>query len=117
MPRPPSLPQFDTAIAEAFVRASATVTGLPGYLGVRFVEMAAGRLVASMAIRDLRKSHGREQSIVRAGPEAVLIRDQWVHAVDGDELLGDRVGNSKVLGLATENPADDLAVAQPSDEA
>jgi 1,4-dihydroxy-2-naphthoyl-CoA hydrolase len=52
MPRPPSLPQFDTAIAEAFVRASATVTGLPGYLGVRFVEMAAGRLVASMAIRD-----------------------------------------------------------------
>ncbi len=52
MPRPPSLPQFDTTIAETFVRASATVTGLPGYLGVRFVEMAAGRLVASMAIRD-----------------------------------------------------------------
>ena len=52
MPRPPSLPQFDATIAETFVRASATVTGLPGYLGVRFVEMAAGRLVASMAIRD-----------------------------------------------------------------
>ncbi|TMA83374.1 MAG: phenylacetic acid degradation protein, partial [Deltaproteobacteria bacterium] len=46
MPRPPSLPQFDTTIAETFVRASATVTGLPGYLGVRFVEMTAGRLVA-----------------------------------------------------------------------
>jgi len=52
MPRPPVLPQFDPAIAEAFVRASATVTGLPGYLEVRFVEMAAGRLVASMAVRD-----------------------------------------------------------------
>ena len=52
MPRPPSLPQFDTTIAETFVRASATVTGLPGYLGVRFVEMTAGRLVASMAVRD-----------------------------------------------------------------
>jgi len=52
MPRPPVLPQFDPAIAEAFVRASATVTGLPGYLEVRCVEMAAGRLVASMAVRD-----------------------------------------------------------------
>ena len=52
MPRPPVLPQFDPAIAEAFVRASATVTGLPGYLEVRFVEMAAGHLVASMAVRD-----------------------------------------------------------------
>ena len=52
MPRPPSLPQFDATIAETFVRASATVTGLPGYLGVRFVEMTAGRLVASMAVRD-----------------------------------------------------------------
>ena len=52
MPRPPSLPQFDTTIAETFVRASATVTGLPGCLGVRFVEMTAGRLVASMAVRD-----------------------------------------------------------------
>jgi len=52
MPRPPSLPQFDSTIAETFVRASATVTGLPGYLGVRFVEMTAGRLVASMAVRD-----------------------------------------------------------------
>src|SRR5438132_6386009 len=52
MPRPPSLPQFDTTIAETFVRASATVTGLPGYLGVRFVEITAGRLVAAMDVRD-----------------------------------------------------------------
>src|SRR5436190_4716037 len=52
MPRPPSLPQFDTTIAETFVRASATVTGLPGYLGVRFVEMTAGRLVAVLPVRD-----------------------------------------------------------------
>ncbi|TMB24109.1 MAG: PaaI family thioesterase [Deltaproteobacteria bacterium] len=52
MPRPPSLPQFDATIAETFVRASATVTGLPGYLSVRFVEMTAGRLVARMAVRD-----------------------------------------------------------------
>ena len=52
MARPPTLPEFDPKIAETFVRASATVGGLPGYLGVRFVEMAAGRLVASMPIRD-----------------------------------------------------------------
>jgi 1,4-dihydroxy-2-naphthoyl-CoA hydrolase len=52
MARPPVLPAFDPTIAETFIRASAMVGGLPGYLGVRFVEMTAGRLVASMAVRE-----------------------------------------------------------------
>jgi uncharacterized protein (TIGR00369 family) len=51
-PRRPSFEQFDPAIAESFLRASAAVTGLPAYLGVRVVEMTPGRLVASMAVRD-----------------------------------------------------------------
>jgi uncharacterized protein (TIGR00369 family) len=44
--------QFDPKIAEAFMRASSAVTGLPAYLGITFVEMTAGRLVTSMAVRD-----------------------------------------------------------------
>jgi uncharacterized protein (TIGR00369 family) len=51
-PRPSFEEQFDPAIAESFVRASANATGLPAYLGVRVVEMTPGRLVATMAVRD-----------------------------------------------------------------
>jgi uncharacterized protein (TIGR00369 family) len=43
---------FDPAIAETFVATSTRVTGLPAYLGIRFVEMTAGRLVATMTVRD-----------------------------------------------------------------
>jgi len=52
MPTPPVFPQFDPKIAERFVEASRAVTGLPGYLGIRFVEMGPGRLTASMDVRD-----------------------------------------------------------------
>jgi uncharacterized protein (TIGR00369 family) len=50
--RPPSFERFDAGIAESFVRASRTVTGLPGYLGVGVVEVGPGRLVASMEVRE-----------------------------------------------------------------
>jgi uncharacterized protein (TIGR00369 family) len=52
MPEHRTFAHFDPAIAETFVAASATVTGLPGYLGIRFVEMTPGRLVATMEVRD-----------------------------------------------------------------
>jgi len=68
MARPPVLPEFDAKIAETFIRASATVGGLPSYLGVRFVEMTAGRLVASMAVReDLLTPFGTLHGGVMAG--------------------------------------------------
>jgi uncharacterized protein (TIGR00369 family) len=49
---PPTFAHFDPAIAESFVTTSAQATGLPGYLGIRFVEMTPGRLVATMTVRD-----------------------------------------------------------------
>src|SRR5258705_9918057 len=52
MPRGPSFPHFDAALAERFVATSAQATGLPGYLDIRFVEMTAGRLVATLSVRD-----------------------------------------------------------------
>ena len=50
-PREPVFPHFDPAVAESFIRASDTVTGLPAYLGARIVEMTPGRLVARMDVR------------------------------------------------------------------
>ena len=52
MAKPPAFEQYDPRIAEAFIAASEKATGLPGYLGVRIEEMAPGRLVATMAVRD-----------------------------------------------------------------
>ena len=53
MPTKPSrdFSQFDPAIADAFMNASKSVTGLPQYLGVEFVEFGPGRLVATMEVR------------------------------------------------------------------
>jgi uncharacterized protein (TIGR00369 family) len=51
---PPTTPRFehyDTKVADAFLRASAAVTGLPGYLGVSISELGPGRLVARMEVR------------------------------------------------------------------
>src|SRR5690348_9030989 len=50
MGRAPVFEQFDAKIAEGMVRARPN--GLPDYLGVRFVEMTAGRLLATMEVRD-----------------------------------------------------------------
>jgi uncharacterized protein (TIGR00369 family) len=42
---------FDRAIADALIRAHDAPGGLPGYLGIRFRELTAGRLVATMDVR------------------------------------------------------------------
>jgi uncharacterized protein (TIGR00369 family) len=48
----PAYDTFDQAIADALVRAHDAPAGLPGYLGIRFDALTAGRLVATMTIRD-----------------------------------------------------------------
>src|SRR5262249_40874992 len=45
------LERFDPRIAEAMIRANDADSGLPRYLGVRFVEFVAGRLRAEMEVR------------------------------------------------------------------
>lgn len=43
---------FDLHIAEAMIQANAHATGLPRYLGVRFLEFQPGLLVAEMPVRE-----------------------------------------------------------------
>jgi len=43
---------YDAKIAEALIKAHESAGGLPGYLGIRFESLTAGRLVATMAVRD-----------------------------------------------------------------
>ncbi len=47
-----TLATFDQAIADAMVKAHVAPGGLPGYLGIRFESLTAGRLVATMAVRE-----------------------------------------------------------------
>ncbi len=49
---PDEFETFDQAIADAMVRAHDAPSGLPGYLGITFASLTAGRLVATMPIRD-----------------------------------------------------------------
>jgi uncharacterized protein (TIGR00369 family) len=49
---PPSYETFDQSIADALVKAHDAPGGLPGYLGIRFDTLTAGRLVATMTVRD-----------------------------------------------------------------
>ena len=42
---------FDQAIADALIKAHDAPGGLPEYLGIRFRELTAGRLVAAMEVR------------------------------------------------------------------
>jgi 1,4-dihydroxy-2-naphthoyl-CoA hydrolase len=42
---------FDQAIADGLIKAHDAPGGLPGYLGIRFQELTAGRLVATMDVR------------------------------------------------------------------
>jgi uncharacterized protein (TIGR00369 family) len=49
---PEEFETFDQAIADAMVRAHDAPAGLPGYLGITFASLTAGRLVATMPIRD-----------------------------------------------------------------
>jgi uncharacterized protein (TIGR00369 family) len=50
MANTPVFEQFDQAVADGMVRARPK--GLPDYLGITFVEMTAGRLLATMEVRD-----------------------------------------------------------------
>jgi len=50
--RQPSFEHFDQSLADGFLRAHRAATGLPAYLGIRIVEITAGRLVAAMDVRD-----------------------------------------------------------------
>lgn len=43
---------FDQKIADMLIKAHDAPGGLPGYLGIRFQELTAGRLVATMEVRD-----------------------------------------------------------------
>lgn len=47
----PAFETFDQAIADAMVRAHDLPAGLPGYLGITFATLTAGRLVATMTVR------------------------------------------------------------------
>ena len=49
---PSSYEPFDQSIADALVKAHDAPGGLPGYLGIRFQELTAGRLLATMMVRD-----------------------------------------------------------------
>jgi uncharacterized protein (TIGR00369 family) len=45
------LETFDQTIADMMIKAHEAPGGLPGYLGIRFESLTAGRLVASMTVR------------------------------------------------------------------
>lgn len=47
----PEYETFDQAIADGLIKAHDAPGGLPGYLGIRFQELTAGRLVATMEVR------------------------------------------------------------------
>lgn len=59
---------FDQAIADAMVQTHGAPGGLPGYLGIRFESLTAGRLVATMDARqDLLTPLGTLHGGVMAG--------------------------------------------------
>jgi hypothetical protein len=52
MPRQTTFKNWDQRTADGMIAANDAVTGLPAYLGVKFVDFTPGRLVATMTIRD-----------------------------------------------------------------
>ena len=52
----------------------------------------------------------QQEPVIGGRAEGVVVRHERVHAVDGDELLGQRVGHAEVVASATpDDAADDLA--------
>lgn len=49
---PTEFDTFDQKIADAMLKAHEAVGGLPGYLGIKLRELTAGRLVATLDVRD-----------------------------------------------------------------
>jgi len=52
MPDPRAVEAFDSKIADAFLRANEKQTGLPAFLGARFVAFTPGVLRAELDVRD-----------------------------------------------------------------
>jgi uncharacterized protein (TIGR00369 family) len=64
----PEFASYDPAIADAMIKASKVIAGLPRYLGISLDRFEPGRLVASMEIRDeLRTVMGAIHGGVMAG--------------------------------------------------
>ena len=49
---PEDFETFDPKIADAMIRAHDVPAGLPGFLGITFESLTAGRLIATMPVRD-----------------------------------------------------------------
>jgi uncharacterized protein (TIGR00369 family) len=52
MPDPRAVEAFDPKIADGFLRANEKLTGLPAFLGARFVSFTPGVLRAELEVRD-----------------------------------------------------------------
>ena len=52
MPRQTTFKNWDQRTADVMIAANDAGTGLPAYLGVKFVDFTPGRLVATLTIRD-----------------------------------------------------------------
>ena len=52
MPDPRAVAAFDAKIADGFLRANASATGLPAFLGIRFAAFEPGLLRAELDVRD-----------------------------------------------------------------
>jgi uncharacterized protein (TIGR00369 family) len=61
---------FDQKVADAMIRANDAVGGLPGFLGVKFVEFGPGRLVAEMEVKP---EHLTPFKIIHGGIMAGLV--------------------------------------------
>ena len=46
---------YDPSVAKTFMESNALASGLPGFLGLRFVEFSPGRLAAEMEVRPHRR--------------------------------------------------------------
>jgi len=61
---------FDQKIADAMIKANDASGGLPGFLGVKFVEFGPGRLVAEMEVKP---EHLTPFEIIHGGIMAALV--------------------------------------------
>jgi uncharacterized protein (TIGR00369 family) len=68
IPPRPTFEHYDEKTAEGFLRASASTTGLPEYLGIEVMEMGPGRLIVRLPVRhDLLTPFGNLHGGVMAG--------------------------------------------------
>lgn len=65
-----SFEQFDQRVADSMIKVNDESGGLPGFLGVKFVDFVAGRLRAEMEVR---AEHLTPFGIIHGGVMAALI--------------------------------------------